>query len=500
MVKRTTRREFIKVSAAGASLVGLHSCTSGRVSAADANSEIRLAIIGLGGLDVVGGVGGRGRQLIDALRDVPGARITAICDVDESIRQHQIEEFRKSKVEVKTYSDLRQAFDDQDVDAVIVATPNHWHALATVWACQAGKDVYVEKPFSHDLWEGRQAVAAARKYGRMVQVGMQRRSRPGLPKVAEFLRSGEIGPMRCVHAIVYRSRKGIGTVTLPTPIPATVDYDLWCGPVAKAPLMRKQLHYEWHWFWSTGNGEIGNNGIHTIDVARMVMNQDGPPPRAMSIGGRYGVDDVAETPNTQVAIMDYEPAPLICEIRNLDNGSGGGIGQFRGLSRGLVIDCEGGYVVEGSSGLEAFDHQGKSMKQFASIDADQKTVSLHLSNFLDAIRSRDASVLNAESQEGDYSAACFHLANVSHRLGSMHKPEEILERTKGNPEFSDAFERCQEHLKVNGVDLASTGATVGPWVTYHATQGRFTGEFAEQANRLSRKEYRKPFEVPKLEG
>ncbi len=499
-MKSATRREYLQGSLVGACWLGWHASSWSQVPVAGPNSEIRLGIIGLGGLDVIGGVGGRGRQLIDALEHVPGAKITAICDVDEAVLQHEVERFRKRGADVKTYADLRHVFDDPNIDAVVVATPNHWHALATVWACDAGKDVYVEKPFSHDLWEGRQMVAAARKHGRMVQVGMQRRSSTTLPGVFEYLRSGEIGSIRCAHAVVYRARDGIGSVASPMSIPPTVDYDLWCGPVGKSPLMRTQLHYEWHWFWSTGNGEIGNNGIHTIDVARWGLNQNAPPRRVMSIGGRYAVEDSAETPNTQIAIMDYEPAPLICEIRNVRKGRGNdAIGEFRGVARGLVIDCEGGYCTERPSGeMEVFDRQGKSIKQFPSIGADREMVPRHLSNFLDAIRSRDSSLLAAEAQEGHDSAACFHLANVSHRLGSVRSREEIAEATKGHPEFSDAFARCDDYLKANGVDLGGAGGVIGPWVEYDANRDRFTGEFAEQASRLSRKEYRKPFVVPQL--
>ena len=170
---------------------------------------------------------------------------------------------------------------------MVIALPNHWHALATVWACQAGKDVYVEKPFSYNLWEGQQMVAAARKYGRMVQVGTQNRSSTLLRQAFDYLRSGQLGAIRYAHALVYRARDGIGTVNAPTPVPDTVDYDLWCGPAPKTPLMRKQLHYEWHWFWATGNGEMGNNGIHVIDICRWALGQNQPPPRAMSIGGRF---------------------------------------------------------------------------------------------------------------------------------------------------------------------------------------------------------------------
>ena len=317
-MKRISRRDVLKTTAAGGILCGVGASRwKHQASAADANSEVRLAILGLGGIDVPGSVGGRGRQLINALRGVPQAKIVALCDVDEHILGHGVELLKKENRTVSAHKDMRRVFDDKNVDAVLVATPNHWHALATIRACEAGKDVYVEKPFCHNIWEGRQAMAALRQHKRMVQVGTQSRSSEVLPEVFEAISGGMIGPMRSVHAIVYRPRKGIGTVSSPTPVPGHLDYDLWCGPARKLPVMRPHLHYEWHWFWETGNGEIGNNGPHTIDIARWALGQNSAPPKVMSIGGRFGDPDCAETANTQVTIIDYEPAPLICEVRNL---------------------------------------------------------------------------------------------------------------------------------------------------------------------------------------
>ena len=248
---------------------------------------------------------------------MPEAKVVSLCDVDEHVLGHGVELLKKENQTVSAHTDMRRVFDDKNVDAVLVALPNHWHALATVWACQAGKDVYVEKPFCHNIWEGRQMIAAARQHKRMVQVGTQSRSSELLPEVFKAIQGGMVGPMRVVHALIYRPRPGIGMVSSPTPVPNDVDYDLWCGPARPLPVMRPHLHYEWHWFWETGNGEIGNNGPHTIDIARWALGQNSAPRRVMSIGGRFGEPDSAETANTQVAIFDYEPAPLICEVRNL---------------------------------------------------------------------------------------------------------------------------------------------------------------------------------------
>jgi predicted dehydrogenase len=481
--------------AAGFALALPRLALGGEQSAAGPNAEVRMAIIGLGGINTVGGVGGRGRQLIDALRKVAGVKVVAVCDVDKAILDHGVQLLKDRGQQVSAHADLRKVLDDKTIDAVAVALPNHWHALATVWACQAGKDVYVEKPFSYSIWEGTQMVAAARKYGRMVQVGTQRRSSTTLRKALEYLRSGAIGPIRYAHAIIYRPRQGIGKAGKEMPVPATVDYDLWCGPASKTPLVRKQLHYDWHWVWPTGNGEIGNNGPHMIDVCRWALGQDRPPPRAMSIGGRFRFDDDGETPNTQVALFDYQPAPLICEIRNVSTSKNAdSAGKFRGGHRGVVIDCEGGYLAGDAAGVTVFDGRGKKIKEIRDGQSASAMETAHMASFVNAVRSRKTTDLNAEATVGHFSAACSHMANISHRLGKRSPPEAI----RSNREMSDAFERCQEHLRANSVDLGLDQAVLGPWVTLDHVQGRFVGEFADRANELSRRNYRKPFVVPEI--
>ena len=460
---------------------------------------IRVAVVGMGATTAVGGVGGRGHQLIPRLREVPGVRIVALCDVDRSFLDREVQPFKDRGEEVATHSDLRRVFDDKSINAVVIATPNHWHALATVWACQAGKDVYVEKPFSYDLWEGRQMVAAARKYGRMVQVGTQNRSSPLLRRVFDDLRRNELGPIRFARALVYRPRDGVGNVSAPTPVPATVDYDLWCGPAPKTPLMRRQLHYEWHWFWATGNGEIGNNGVHVMDLCRWALGQNQAPPRAMSIGGRFAFNDCGETANTHIALLDYQPAPILCEVRNVRATTNpDSMGSYRGRNGGLIIDCEGGYFAGDASGGAFFDRENKKIKDIADDGSSRGLEVAHLSNFIASVRSRKVGDLAAEALEGHLSAACCHLPNISHRLGKQSAPEVIRETIHASHGLSDAFERCQEYLRQNGVDLGATSATLGPWVTFDPTQERFVSDFATPANELSRREYRRPFVVPQV--
>jgi predicted dehydrogenase len=418
--------------------------------------------------------------------------------VDDHVLGNGVELLKKENQNVSAHTDMRRVFDDKNVDAVLVATPNHWHALATVWACQAGKDVYVEKPFCHNIWEGRQMIAAARQHKRMVQVGTQSRSSELLPEVFKAIQGGMVGPMRAVHALVYRPRAGIGMVSSPTPVPGNVNYDLWCGPARQLPVMRPHLHYEWHWFWETGNGEIGNNGPHTIDIARWALGQNRAPGRVMSVGGRFGKRDSAETANTQVAIFDYEPAPLICEVRNLGSRNDGTNGQFRGASGGVVIDCEGGYCRAEADSATVFDKSGKKIREFQSQQNPSAMLTDHLANFISAVQSRKSESLNAEAVEGHLSAICFHAANVSHRLGALAGPDRVRAAIKDNLLAADAVERCSEHLKRNGVDLEASKANAGPWLNLDVERQEFVGEFADKANALSRRQYRKPFVVPEL--
>jgi predicted dehydrogenase len=480
-MSRINRRRFL-AGASAAAAFGVPALRLGRDSscrAAGPNDEIRLAVIGLGGINVVGGVGGRGRQLIDRFRKAPGVRIAALCDCDSAILEDSVKAFAKHGEKPITYRDPRRVFDDQSIDAVVVALPNHWHALATIWACQAGKDVYVEKPFAYNIWESRQAVAAARKHDRIVQTGCQGRSSDAHRGALEFIRRGELGPMRYVHCILYRDRGPMQKVTGPTKPPATLDYDLWCGPSAKGEIRRKQLHYDWHWFWETGNGEIGNNGAHVVDVGRWFLGQDELPPRTISLGGRFGFDDGGETPNTHVAIWHYRPVPMLCEVRNLKMPKdAAALAKYRGINRGIVVACEGGYYAGDAPGGAIFDTKGRKIKDLELGQKAQEVEEAHVANFVAALHSRKRENLHADAKVGHVSASCLHLANVSYRLGKQSSPELIADAVRKDTEAHDAIRRCDEHLKEAGVDLAKSPGTLGPWVAYDAKQELFTGPLA----------------------
>ncbi|MCD6394669.1 MAG: Gfo/Idh/MocA family oxidoreductase, partial [Planctomycetes bacterium] len=279
------RRDFIKSSVlAGATLMTPWSRVLG------ANNDIRVGIVGFHS---------KGGQHIGVFEGLEGVRVDALCDIDRNILNGGVQDFRKRyNRKPKAYTDVRRLIDDKEIDALVVATPNHWHSLIGIWACQAGKDVYVEKPISHNMWEGRKLVQAARKYNRIVQAGTQNRSDTGLRPAIEYIHSGKLGRIQWAHGLWYKHRQSIGNVKGPQPIPAQVDYNLFCGPAPLKPLMRKQFHYDWHFFWDTGNGDIANLGAHQADDCRWALGETALPDSVVSIGGRFVFNDDGQTPNT----------------------------------------------------------------------------------------------------------------------------------------------------------------------------------------------------------
>ena len=475
-MRRIARRDFVKGSiAAGLSLAMPFSRVRG------ANNDIRAAVVG---------IRNQGANHINWFRNIPGVRVVAICDADKQFVDREEQNFKKRNESVDTYVDYRKLLEDKDIDVVITAAPNHWHALVTVWACQAGKDVYVEKPVSHNIWEGRQMVKAARKHNRIVQAGTQRRSDTGLPEAIRYIKQGNLGKIRVVHGIVYVQRGSIGKVNGPQPIPESVDYNLWSGPAPMTSLMRKSLHYDWHWVWPTGNGDFGNNGIHFIDICRWFIGADKVAPRVVSIGGRFGYIDDGETPNTQIVFYDYKPTPIIFEVRGLPRAKGdSAMDEFRGTRAGTVVQCENGYFVGGW----AYDNDGKKIKQFSRTGG-----SGHHANFIKAVRSRKNTDLNAEILDGHLSSALCHMGNISHRLGKTMPPEQISETAKANKDFADSFERLENHLKANQVDFKLTPRTAGPTLTMDPDKEIFVGDFSKEANMLLTRNYRRPFVVPEI--
>ncbi|MDD2598176.1 MAG: Gfo/Idh/MocA family oxidoreductase [Kiritimatiellae bacterium] len=480
------RRNFLKTTAAAATTLSAASC----LRAQGANDAIRLAVIGMGSKVKIGGMG---RNDMKGCRAVPGVRIAALCDVDSVNLGYAVEDCEKHNEKPETFSDYRKLLEQKDIDAVWVTTPNHWHALICIHAAQAGKHVFVQKPVCHNLFEGRKMLQAARKYNRIVYSSTMTRSMGGFREASQFAIDGNLGKPLFIHAVRYGARTAIGKVTAPTPIPATIDYDLWCGPAPLKPLMRQNLHYDWHWDWEYGNGELGNWGIHLLDGARQIAGKE-MPKSVLSVGGRFGYIDDGETPNTQITFFDYEPLPIIYEMRALprdrqlwkDGGWGQqGMDTFRGQAFTTSIQCQDGYTV----GNQAFDKAGRLVKEFK---LPQRSVR---SAFFDAIRGEQP-MPYYDIAEAHVSTGLVHLGNISHRLGKEVAPEQIRERVAFNADFQRVWERMLTHLDANNIDLRKTPPTLGPFLQFDPATERFTGALAEMANQYLGREYRKGFEVP----
>lgn len=486
-MRSLSRRIFVKGAAAVAGLLRFGVQTH----AAGANEDVRLAVVGIGSKVKIGG---KGKQDIQAFRKIAGVRIVALCDVDHANLDPEVEQFAKRNETVAAFTDVRKLLESKEIDAVSITTPNHWHSLIAVWACQAGKDVFVQKPASHNIFEGRKMVDAARKYNRIVQCTSGSRSPTGFKEALEYVRQGNLGKVRYIHGLNYKPRPSIGKVPVPQSVPASLDYDLWSGPAPVVPLLRQYLHYDWHWDWLYGNGDLGNMGIHYMDGCRIATGTDTLPRHVISLGGRFGYVDDGQTPNTQILYFDYEPAPVIFEVRGLPKDkslltadwNAKAMDSLLGMQIGVIVHCENGYV----AGNKAFDKDGKLIQAFKSSGPDLER------NFIDTVRSRRAGDLVGDILQGHLSAALVHMGNISYRLGKSASPSQIREQIQGRKELAEAFEGFQAHLSNNGIDLDKTPAVLGPMLTMDSASERFTGEFADSANKLVSREYRKPFVVP----
>jgi len=475
----TNRREFLNESAlwsAALAAVGGMKVLPAEAAAApgDANSQLRVAVIG---------VKGRGRDHLAGFAGKHNCIVTTVCDVDTAFADPAMKLVEKAQGKAPKFEqDLRRIMDDKNIDIVSIATPNHWHALSAIWALQAGKDVYVEKPVSHNVSEGRRIVEAARKYNKICQTGTQSRTNAGMKQSIDYVRAGKIGKVTIARGLCYKNRPSIGKVAMETPIPKTIDYDLWCGPAPKNPLMRKNLHYDWHWTWDYGNGDLGNQGIHEMDKARWGLGKNELPRSVFSLGGRFGYTDDGETANTQLCIFDYGDSQLIFEVRGLPSK------DLLGAKVGNIFYGTEGYVVCPSynSGV-AFSPKGEVLDKFAG-GGD------HYGNFVASVRSRKHTDLNADILEGHLSSALCHLGNISYRLG---KQEPFAAGGKAFGDNKDAFEaltRMQDHLKENKVPVEDGQVRVGRKLAINNSTESFVND--KEADLQLTREYRKGFEVP----
>ncbi len=461
----------------------------------------------------IAGVNSRGGEHIRGFNKDPRTEIRAIVDIDESVGKKRAENIKKLQGKApEVFKDVREALEFDGIDILTCATPNHWHALMGVWAMQAGKDVYVEKPISHNIHEGRALVEAAKKYGRMFQTGTQSRSSTALHEAVKYIEDGGIGEVKLARGLCYKRRKSIGPKG-DYPIPENVDFNLWSGPATYTDpkLTRQRFHYDWHWQRHYGNGDLGNQGPHQTDIARWGLGLNRHPDSVISYGGRLGYDierndpkyvDAGDTANTEVSIYDYGDKCIVFETRGLDVSSSLGeevatmFGTERGNKIGVIFYGTEGYIAQKSySHCIVFDKQMKKVKEFRAKDVGDA----HFANFIDACQSRDYATLNADAMTGHLSAAVSHLGNISYYLGESNKVdaaelEAALRKVKSLDDNQATLGRTIEHLQSNGVDLAKTPIALGPHLKFDPKAEVFI-ENAE-ANKYLTREYRPGFECP----
>jgi predicted dehydrogenase len=485
-----TRREFLQntaaVSAALAALAPSDLLAAPEPTTAarpvGANDKLRVAVVG---------VNGRGMSHVGGFNGNHGCEITTICDCDEGVIGRAMKAVEGKGKKPEFVQDIRKVVEDKNIDIIAIATPNHWHALATIWAMQNGKHVYVEKPVSHNVHEGRLMVETARKFKRICQTGTQSRSAPGMREAMAYMHDGKLGKVKLAYATCYKPRGSIGDAGLKSgdqQLPKTINYDLWCGPAPNTPSRRNgkfgPVHYDWHWIWAYGNGDLGNQGIHEMDKARWGLNKMEMPKSVMSIGGRFGYIDDGETANTQLCLFNYGDSELIFEVRGLKTE------DYKGAKVGNIFFGEKGMIVCPSyTGGILFDLDGKKVQEFKGNGNENS----HFGNFVQAVRAGDHTKLNADILEGHLSSALCHLGNISYRNG-VEKPMSEVKEIADNKDAKEAFQRMTQHLKDNNVDLTKAIGRVGPTLPIDPKIERFTGSNSK-ANDMLFREYRKGFEV-----
>ena len=389
------------------------------------------------------GVGGRGRDHINNYSALPNlVNISGVCDVNQAARERgQALVMKAGGNKPKEYDNMKQVFADKSVDAVSMATPNHWHALGMIWACQAGKDVYVEKPASHNIYEGMRMVEVARKTGRMVQVGSQSRSTAHKMRAMQMIKDGAIGKVYLAKGLCYKRRKSIGRAPELDSPPPGVDWDQFLGPAPMRKFTELRFAYNWHWFWDTGNGDIGNQGVHEMDIARWGLGVNWPK-TVVSTGGKFVYDDDQETPNTQLTTFEYSGGQqIVFEVRGLPTGPDWPL-QKRGAN---TI----GNIFYGSEGILAIDADSfqiyKGEELTLTVDAKPESATWdtkpHMENFLKAVKSRNYKDLNAEIEIGATSAGLCHLANISYRTGKKLEFDAARMKFTGAPDADKLLTR-----------------------------------------------------------
>ncbi|MCX8240054.1 MAG: Gfo/Idh/MocA family oxidoreductase [Akkermansiaceae bacterium] len=477
---QTTRRKFFQ-TAAGASAASLFTISGTRASGKviGANNRLRIA---------VAGVNGRGGSHISGWLSQPNVEIAYLIDPDENVLRKKIEEVKKKTGKApKGVSDVRKALEDPEVDALSIAAPNHWHSLMTIWGAQAGKHVYVEKPMSHDVAEGRIAVEAQEKYGVVIQHGTQNRSSDDIAGLHEAIKAGKWGPLKISYGYCCKPRGGIGHKNVGEP-PKNLNWDLWRGPAEIDQFHPNFVHYNWHWFWKTGNGDLNNQGTHQLDVARWALDDDQTNPvRAMAIGGRFQWDDQGETPNTMFGLAEFPNGQqAFFNVRNVN---------YKGYERQVENQYyfeDGGKIVRG-----IYYPKGSDKGEKVNVPKGEVTPGGNWTSFIKACREGKPEMANGNVHDAHYGCVLGHLMNNSYRLGEKVPFNAKAERFGDNKDAAEHFLTLHELMR-DGVGVPEDGAeyTVGPWLTFDPKTERHTGDHAEAANALLKDSNRDGFEVP----
>ena len=475
-----SRRDFLVSAATTSAALGVLPKSASALGMA--NDEVRLGFIGCGG---------RGGEHAGTFAKLSGVKLAAFCDPDPA-NSHRLQ--KNFSPDAKTFEDLRSLLDDQDIDAVVVAACNHWHCLAAIWAMEAGKDVYVEKPLSHSQWEGEQTIKAARLHNRVCQVGTQQRSDPMQAEIKKFLHEEKgIGDLISARVNRYGVRGTIGKRSTPLTPDPKIDYNLWLGPAQDLPIMRERFHYDWHWDFNTGSGEMGNWGVHVLDDVRnnVFLDKVALPKRIFGGGGRVVWNDAGESPNVHFVYFDTGIIPVVIGLSNLPESSTSKKSpKVPGPGSGYIAYGQGGRL-EGQRGQAvAFDSEGKEIKRFKGNSGGSD----HHKNFLDAVRARDSKRLHADVQVGHDSTGWCNLANIAFQSAKPYDAE--LANSLDVPEWKALLGEMKDHLQAHSLEMDAAGMRMSQMLHIDPNTERFVGEGAEQANQYIKRQYRAPFVVP----
>jgi predicted dehydrogenase len=482
-----TRRDFVEhaLALAGVALAGTNVRAADEPAAADKAQKLRVAVVG---------TNGRGSSHIQAWTANRDAELVAVCDCDPAAYEKHGKRFEKLDRRPEYVKDIRALLDRKDIDVVSIATPNHWHALMAVWAMQAGKDVYLEKPCSHNVEEGRVITQWARKLGRICQMGVQSRSMSGTRKMMEFVKSGKLGSVKAAHAICFRPRESIGLVDTPAPLPPGLDFDLWAGPAPAVVPVRQRLHYDWHWNHVTGNGDLGNQNPHELDKCRWALGKQELPKRVVSLGGRLGYIDNGDVANSQVTIFEWDDAILVSDVRGLPVKTPVtfGLKAAKPLEKAtaVIYGTDGFVVCPNYTSAAAFDYDGHELGTWSGGSDDQ-----HYANFVKAVKSRRHEDLHLDIEDGHLSSALAHLGNVSWALGQSVPIDARPALAADDPHVRASLDSFLTYLKDNAVDVAKTSLSLGRELVIDPMTEKSTDA---EANRLFTRDYRKGYELPRV--